>query len=211
MAKDPAVLFYTSDFISGTLTMTDEQKGKYITLLCLQHQKGRLTEKHMLSICKAYDKDIFEKFKIDKDGLYYNVRLEDETIRRKKYTQSRRKNAKGKGKAYAKHMETETETIIENKDITENKIDFEIFWNLYNKKRGDKSKIEKKWDKLNIETQQKIIDYIPKYIKSQPDKKYRKDPQTFLNNKSWNDEIIENNNLDKDYDKYGNWIGGLVQ
>lgn len=28
MAKDPAVLFYTADFITGTLTMTDEQRGK---------------------------------------------------------------------------------------------------------------------------------------------------------------------------------------
>ena len=45
MSKDPAVLFYTSDFLSGTFTMTNEQVGKYIRLLCLQHQKGRLTEK----------------------------------------------------------------------------------------------------------------------------------------------------------------------
>ena len=119
MGKDPAVLFYTSDFITGTVTMNNEQRGKYIMLLCLQHQKGRLTEKHMLSICKAYDQDIYEKFKIDKDGLYYNVRLDHEINRRKKYTQSRRNNAKGKGKAYAKdmpeHMETETETVIDTK------------------------------------------------------------------------------------------------
>jgi len=56
MAKDPAVLFYTSDFLSGTFTMTDEQVGKYMRLLCIQHQKGMLTEQDMLSICKAYDK-----------------------------------------------------------------------------------------------------------------------------------------------------------
>ena len=43
MSKDPAILFYTGDFITGTLTMTDDQRGKYILLLCLQHQKGRLT------------------------------------------------------------------------------------------------------------------------------------------------------------------------
>ena len=61
MAKDPAVLFYTSDFISGTLTMTDEQRGRYILLLCLQHQKGYLTEKDMLNICKTYDEDIWVK------------------------------------------------------------------------------------------------------------------------------------------------------
>ena len=40
MAKDPAVLFYTSDFLTGTILMNYEQKGKYITLLCIQHQHG---------------------------------------------------------------------------------------------------------------------------------------------------------------------------
>jgi len=42
MAKDPAFLFYSSDFLSGTFTLSNEHKGMYITLLCLQHQKGRL-------------------------------------------------------------------------------------------------------------------------------------------------------------------------
>jgi len=31
MAKDPAVLLYTQDFLVGTITMTNEQRGKYIT------------------------------------------------------------------------------------------------------------------------------------------------------------------------------------
>ena len=47
MAKDPAVLFYTQDFLVATITMTNEQKGKYITLLCLQHQKQKLTLKDL--------------------------------------------------------------------------------------------------------------------------------------------------------------------
>ena len=43
--KDPAFLFYSSDFLSGTFTMTNEQIGKYIRLLCIQHQKYILSEK----------------------------------------------------------------------------------------------------------------------------------------------------------------------
>ena len=39
--KDPAFLFYSSDFLSGTMLMTDEEIGQYIKLLCLQHQKRR--------------------------------------------------------------------------------------------------------------------------------------------------------------------------
>ena len=57
--KDPAFLFYSSDFLSGTMLMSDEDVGKYIRLLCLQHQKGHLKEKEMLNICKEFNEDIF--------------------------------------------------------------------------------------------------------------------------------------------------------
>jgi hypothetical protein len=68
--------------------------------------------------------------------------------------------------------------------------EFEKFWDLYDKKRGDKEKLIKKWAKLSEEEKKKIFEYVPKYKLNQPDKTYRKDPQTFLNNKSWNDELI---------------------
>ena len=193
MAKDPAVLFYTSDFLSGTFTMDNEQVGKYIRLLCLQHQKGKLSEKDMLSICKAYDNEIWDKFKVE-DGLYYNERMFNETIRRQKFSESRRNNAKSHKKestseAYAEHMETETEnrTITINENIN---IDFEWFWNDYDKKVGDKQKLKKKWNKLTDIERQNAMNYIDLYKQSVPDKQFRKNPETFLNNKSWNDEII---------------------
>ena len=34
------------------------------------------------------------------------------------------------------------------------------------------------------------MSYIPQYKQCQPDKKYRKNPETFLNQKAWNDELI---------------------
>lgn len=126
--KDPAILFYTSDFLSGTMTMTDDQVGKYIRLLCLQHQKGRLTEKDMLFICKSYDEDIFSKFEKNGDGRYFNRRLEDEVTKRLKYSESRSNNRKNKEKetnqpsslpehminickTYDEHMGNENENI----------------------------------------------------------------------------------------------------
>jgi len=68
--------------------------------------------------------------------------------------------------------------------------DFEEFWILYDKKVGDKVKLEKKWSSLSKQEKEAAMHYIPKYKESQPDKKFRKNPETFLNNKSWNDEII---------------------
>ena len=119
MAKDPAVLFYTSDFLSGTFSMTNEEVGMYIRLLCLQHQKGKLTEKDMLNICKAYAPDVYDKFELV-DGYYINKRMFDESEKRSNYTNSRRNNAKTKHmpehmqQHMPKHMENENENRNEN-------------------------------------------------------------------------------------------------
>lgn len=69
--------------------------------------------------------------------------------------------------------------------------DFEKFWDLYDKKIGDKNKIQKKWIALKESERDLIFSTLPDYINSQPDKKYRKNPETYLNNKSWLDEIIK--------------------
>lgn len=72
---------------------------------------------------------------------------------------------------------------------------FEDFWNEYDKKVGDKEKIKKKFEALSQKEKESIMWYLPEYKKATIEKQYRKNPETFLNNKSWNDEIIikENN------------------
>jgi hypothetical protein len=105
--------------------MSMEQKGKFITLLCIQHQKGHMIEKDMLQICGTYDEDIFSKFKKDNDGKFYNERLKEEVQKRKAYSESRRNNRKKKedmidtSKTYDEHMENENEN--ENKDLNKSK------------------------------------------------------------------------------------------
>jgi hypothetical protein len=84
---------------------------------------------------------------------------------------------------------------ITNKPIT---IDFDIFWNLYDYKK-DRKKAKLKWDKLKLDTQQKIIDSIPEYKKSTSDKQFRKHPSTYLNNESWNDEITIKKSIEDQY------------
>jgi hypothetical protein len=67
-------------------------------------------------------------------------------------------------------------------------IDFDIFWNLYDKKEQKENCI-KIWEKLDIETQKIIVEILPEYVKYKSDKKFRPNPQTFLNQKRWLDEI----------------------
>lgn len=86
---------------------------------------------------------------------------------------------------------------IKGKEIKEINISFDIFWDLYDKKVGDKEKLKKKWDSMKDDDRSSIIEYIPKYKLIQPEKKFRKDPQTFFNNNSWNDELIGSSDIPK--------------
>ena len=152
----------------------------------------------MIKICGTYDEDIFSKFKKDSEGLYYNQRLEDEQNKRKAYSESRRKNRLKKStnkniisKTYDKHMENINENI--NKNDIEVYPSFDDFWNLYDKK-VNKPKCQIKWRKLRQKDRETIMNHLPSYLSSTPDKSYRKNPLTYLNNSSWEDEIINKKN-----------------
>jgi uncharacterized protein YdaU (DUF1376 family) len=194
MSKDPAVLFYTSDFIAGTLTMSHEQRGKYILLLCLQHQQGKLSEEDMLAICGIFDVKIYSKFTRNEDGFYYNERMKEESERRKKYSESRSSNRKNISSSYVEHMETETEDI--NTDIIKNNSNenFDKFWAAYPNKK-EKQETQKRWKKLktlpNIEI---LLTAIRKQIdwRNNSNGEFRpewKNPATWLNRGCWEDEL----------------------
>ena len=181
MPKDPAILFYTSDFITGTLTMTDEQRGKYIILLCLQHQQGYLKEEDMLNICKTYDKKVYSKFKKDNEGNYYNIRMKLESDKRKKYSESRRKNRMNISKTYDKHMENENikkgvqretkdkdELLLQTIDINPEYKNIFLRWLKYKRANGksykNKDSLKTAYEKLialsknNPKTANKIVE-----------------------------------------------------
>jgi cell fate (sporulation/competence/biofilm development) regulator YlbF (YheA/YmcA/DUF963 family) len=84
------------------------------------------------------------------------------------------------------------------KEINEKKVNkvnildeqFEEFWDLYDYKKS-RDKAEKAWKTLNKEEKALALQHAPVYAKSTPDKQFRKHPSTYLNSKSFNDEIIE--------------------
>ena len=131
--KDPAFLFYSGDFLVGVTTMTMEERGQYITLLCLQHQKGHLSEKDIrktFGIHSVSDiPDVIVKFNRDESGLYYNHRLEAEIAKRASAAEAKRVNGAmgGRPKTNPKPelnlpvSQTETENNLSvNESVNEN-------------------------------------------------------------------------------------------
>lgn len=124
MPKDPAFLFYTGDFSTGTQFFTDSQVGIYLRLLMAQHQHGHLSVEQVNHISKTHDPVVMKKFKVDADGNFYNERLELEIERRKKFTDSRSSNKLGKKKSYDNHMKKTRKSYVnhmENEDESKSK------------------------------------------------------------------------------------------
>ena len=122
MAKDPAFLFYPNDWLGGTHGMTLEEKGAYMEVLILQFNRGHM-EGHMIGqiIGQIWDK-IQNKFTKDDNGLWFNARLEEEIVKRKTYSLSRRNNLKGKNQ-YSNnlaHMDGHMTSHMENENENEN-------------------------------------------------------------------------------------------
>lgn len=127
MAKDPAFLFYSSDFLNGVSDLTMEERGQYITLLCLQHQKGSLSNKTIRLSVGNVSVDVMKKFSKDNEGNFYQERLSEEIEKRLAFTESRRNNgvkggrpkASGYPNGYPKTnlMENESENVIVNENL----------------------------------------------------------------------------------------------
>lgn len=67
---------------------------------------------------------------------------------------------------------------------------FDIVWEMYGKK-GNRKTSERRWSKLKNNCRESALKHIPLYVRSTPDKQYRKNFETYLNQEVWNDEVIE--------------------
>ena len=104
--------------------------------------------------------------------------------------------SKQKNDANAMQTQCNSNAIKENK-IKKNKIkdtnntcfSFDEFWDMYAKKIG-REKCEHKYKTILESDRAKIKSTLPKYLETIEDKQYQKNPQTYLNGKHWEDEII---------------------
>ena len=176
--------------------MTDEMVGKYIKLLCLQHQHGSIKKDHFEAIVGTSDL-IREKFIENCDG-WYNERLRAEAERRNRYSESRKQNrVKHKSNicsTYVEHMETETEdsnkvvNVWLDKKYVESK--FSLLWNEYPRRvKRKEALIHFRSSVKNEERYTLITKALENYMASVIDKEpqYIQVGSTWFNN--WEDWI----------------------
>jgi hypothetical protein len=113
-----------------------------------------------------------------------------------RWAKHREANGEANGEAIKKPIAIRKDKIKEDKI----KIDFLVFWNIYPNKIG-RAKCEPKWKSLDLETQDKIIETLPKFISHKPFETYNHpNPETYLNQKRWEDVIPEAKTEIKKYD-----------
>lgn len=91
-------------------------------------------------------------------------------------------------------------------------IPFDTFWDLYDHKSTNKKTAQTKWKNLTNQQRQAVIDHLPAYIQSTPDKTYRKHPSSYLTQEHWNTPIEQPaaNKINRATDKLAvnhNWEG----
>ena len=157
--------------------LSDKDKLKFIEALLRKQFYGE--EPNLKGM--AHFAYLSQKHSIDKQVKGF----EDKTKTKLKPIQDPMQGCLIGGLIHPKQQEQEKEQEKEQEQLS-----FDRFWNLYDKKI-DRKKCQSKFRKLKQKDISKIFETLPKYIKSTPDKQFRKNPSTYLNNESWNDELTE--------------------
>lgn len=116
------------------------------------------------------------------------------------------KKVAGSQGGIAKAKQTSSTSVAEldsasgNNRIEQNRIEekiinisFDSFWSYYNKKVGDKAKCQKKWEKLVDAERTKIMEILPAFLAGIKDKQFQPFPETFLNQRRWENELPQTN------------------
>lgn len=78
------------------------------------------------------------------------------------------------------------------KPVKETDYPFEIIWGMYGKK-GSIKVAKARYEKLNETKRAIAFDHVPKYVVSTPEIQYRKNFEVYINQESFNDQIIQKN------------------
>ena len=93
-----------------------------------------------------------------------------------------------------------TKEELNNEDERKSK-GFNMFWAMYDK-RVDEKNCRISFMRLTLEDMGKAINGVKSYVDSTPDKKYRKNPRTWINQKGWESEIVLSDDDKKKVNRY---------
>lgn len=124
----------------------------------------------------------------EKDKEYHAKRKEISV----KANETKKKKREAKGNLLntinTKESAEEEPPLVDVEEVE--KYPFEDFWKLYGMQIGE-IECRKKWSRMRESTKAKVMEHLPKYVASTPNKQYRAEPFNYLSRGYYNNEIID--------------------
>ena len=204
--KLPAMYFWTNDYISGTRSLTMQQRGIYIDLLCFsQSNAGKGLPMDIDELCRlilpiTFEPEEAEKLRADvilvlekkffvEDNRYHNKRQRLEFVKGLELS-NKRSNAR-KSKKLVNDL-SEQNTYNKDGDVDDSEYIFNNnIWSKLKVKRGSKKLAFNKWLKIKDTIDSElIVDKFNNLCKETSDNIYVPHFATWLNQERFNDEEI---------------------
>ena len=221
--KLPAMYFWTNDYISGTRSLTMQQRGIYIDLLCFsQSNAGKGLPMDIDELCRlilpiTFEPEEAEKLRADvilvlekkffvEDNRYHNKRQRLEFVKGLELS-NKRSNAR-KGKKLVNDLSNQKlNTSDEDEDDSEYIFNNNIWSNL-KVKRGSKKLAFDKWLKIKDTIDcDLIVNKFNNLCKETSDNIYVPHFATWLNQERFNDEdIFSIDNFKKTHNIEANFV-----
>lgn len=188
------------DIYSITRTLSNEEKASYYDALMTKYRNEKY-EQYLINdkVRMCFD---FSCMDIDKCKAVGERR---EAIRKERA--SKAANARWrKGKKTEEQADEEAAPPSDDIPLTDveevERYPFEEFWKLYDMKVGEDD-CRKKWSRMRESTKAKVMEHLPKYIVSTPNKKYRVAPLKYLEKGYYNNEVIDRTDNPQSASNYG--------
>jgi len=124
MSKDPAFLFYPGDYLRDTQCLSEKAQVAYDRIMCEHMRNICIRQKQLNFFIKRLSDDEKEEIILTLtkiEGGYQIHWVAESIIKRRSYTESRRKNREGKTKIICKSYDTHMENENEDEDKREDK------------------------------------------------------------------------------------------
>jgi len=172
MAKDPAFLFYPGDYLRDTQCLSEKSQVAYDRIMCEHMRNISISQERIDFFTKRLNED--EKYEIMStlvkiDGGFHIEWVSESIMKRRAYSDSRRKNRSSKPKedmintssTYDEHMENEND----NEDKVKNKLLIDNVFNHYFKTFSKTSSYKLTQQRKNL-IAKKLKDYSEDELKT---------------------------------------------
>ena len=82
------------------------------------------------------------------------------------------------------------ETVVSLKPKADERYTFDEIWRMYGKPYGNVSTLREKWNLLSEADKAAIFEYVPRYVASRPEVRYRRNFENFLSLRVWENEPL---------------------